>query len=68
MTNCLAFFCNADEIRIASMSSIMANGALIAGDFRAAEEFFKEARYGFCLVFLQFFEACSGVPLIFIFA
>lgn len=46
MTNRLAFFCNADEIRIASMSSIMANGALIAGDFRAAEEFFKEARYG----------------------
>jgi hypothetical protein len=39
------YFSDTDEIRIASMSSIMANGALIAGDFRAAEEFFKEARH-----------------------
>lgn len=47
--NCFVFK-TADEIRIASMSSIMANGALIAGDFRAAEEFFKEARYGLLLI------------------
>lgn len=46
------FVSETDEIRIASMSSILANGALIAGDFRAAEEFFKEARYGFGIVFL----------------
>jgi tetratricopeptide (TPR) repeat protein len=41
--NCSDFFTDTNEIRIASMSSIMANGALITGDYRAAEEFYKEA-------------------------
>jgi hypothetical protein len=33
------------------MSSIMANGALITGDYRAAEEFYKEAVYEVTLLF-----------------